>query len=344
MPGACPLPYAAAMRAIATLTLSFGLVAIPVKLYAATEAAAALRFKLMSRGGARLRQQYVEAEPADTDAADLEPASPPPAPPPPPQAPARTTGSARRAAAPPPPEEELDDEPDADPEPPPVVDRDQIVKGYEYEKGRFVLFTPAELKALQDGARDTIDIVGFTPAGAVDPLFYDKAYLLAPDRRGEKPYSLLLAALQQSGRCALAKWAWRGRQHVVEIRPAAGGLVLQQLLYAEEVRSVEALGFRLVDVSDAELALALQLVEQGAEETFDPSQYVDEEKQRILAAVDAKIAGKAVAPPRAEAAGGQVIDLMAALRSSLERSAPRKAVARARTATPAKKTASKGRR
>ena len=317
------------MRAIASLTLSFGLVSIPVKLYSATEAAAAVRFKLMSSGGARMRQQYV---------ADVEPdaveervsAEPPP--------PAKATRSTTRD-----PSVEEDTPAPTSPSKGPgqrigpaghdeaaagpaalythavVVERQDMVKGYEFEMGKFVLFSHAELKALQEGARDSIDIVSFIPAGAVDPVYYDKAYLLAPDKRGEKTYSLLLAALQRSRRCALGKWAWRSKQYAVEVRPADGGLVLQQLFYAEEVRSIAALSPKLVAVGEAELELALRLIEQGAQDAYDPTQFVDEEKQRILAAVDQKIAGREiVATAQEHGTRGQVIDLMAALRASLQ--------------------------
>ena len=210
-----------------------------------------------------------------------------------------------------------------------VVERDEIVKGYEFEKGRFVLFTPAELKALQEASRQTIDIVSFIPEHAVDPIYYDKAYFLAPDKRGEKPYSLLLAAMRRSERCALAKWAWRAKQYMVQIRPAEGGMVLQQLLYADEVRSLADLDVPLVDVKEPELKLALQLIEQISEAAYDPSQFVDEEKERILAAVERKIAGQqivATEPP--SPLGGQVIDLMAALRASLRTGTPKPVSAR----------------
>ena len=204
-----------------------------------------------------------------------------------------------------------------------------MVKGYEFEKGKFVLFTAEELKALAAGSRQTIDIVSFIPERAVDPIYYDKAYFLAPDKRGEKTYSLLLAAMRRSERCALAKWAWRAKEYVVQIRPAEGGMVLQQLLYADEVRSLADLDVPLVEVKEPELKLALQLIEQIAEDAYDPSQFVDEEKARILAAVERKIAGEQiVATERPAPIGGQVIDLMAALRASLRTDKPKPASAR----------------
>ena len=105
-----------------------------------------------------------------------------------------------------------------------VVARADMVKGYEFEKDHFVLFTPEELKALEEGSSPSIDIVAFIPEKGVDPIFYDKAYLLAPDKRGGKPYALLAEAMRSSGRCALAKWAWKGKQYVVQVRPVEDGL------------------------------------------------------------------------------------------------------------------------
>ena len=195
-----------------------------------------------------------------------------------------------------------------------------MVKGYEFEKDKFVLFTPEELKNLEEAGSHVIEIVAFIPEKSVDPLYYDKAYLLAPDKRGGKPYALLQRAMQDSGRCALAKWAWKAKQYVVQVRASDEGLVLQQLLYADEVRSFKELGIEHVDVSKDELKLALQLVDQIAEDEYDPTQFVDEEKQRVLAAIDQKIEGKQiVASAHAEdaAGGAQIIDLVSALQASL---------------------------
>ncbi|MBW8777821.1 MAG: Ku protein [Burkholderiales bacterium] len=211
-----------------------------------------------------------------------------------------------------------------------VVPRAEMVKGYEFEKGQFVLFTPDELKALEEGGSHLIEIVSFIPVASVDPTYYDKAYLLAPDKRGGKPYSLLQKALLESGQCALAKWAWKSKQYVVQIRATEEGLVLQQLLYASEVRSFKELNITPEAVSKPELQLALQLINQGVAETYDPAAFKDEERERVLAAIDEKISGgKVVAArhPEDEAAGGgQVIDLVAALQASLGK--PRTAAAR----------------
>jgi DNA end-binding protein Ku len=190
--------------------------------------------------------------------------------------------------------------------------------GSQFYTGRFHTRSQAALKALAEESRQTIDIVSFIPEGAVDPVCYDKAYYLAPDARGAKPYSLLRAAMRQSGRTARAKWAWRAKEYVVQIRPVAGGLVLQQLLYADEVRPIEALAIDMVEVGAAEMELALRLIEQTSEDAYHPERFVDEEKERILAAVEQKIAGQSVvARPVQPMPGAQVIDLVAALRASL---------------------------
>lgn len=252
-------------RSIASLTLSFGLVSIPVRLYSAAESAASVKFNLLAKDGSRLKQQYVS---------------------------------------------EKDQK---------VVARTDMVKGYEFEKDHFVLFSPEELKALEESSNPIIDIVAFIPEKAVNPIYYDKAYLLAPDKRGEKPYALLVEAMLKSGRCALAKWAWKSKQYVVQVRPTEEGLVLQQLFYADEVRSLKDLNIEKVTVSPAELQLALQLIDQISEEDYDPTKYEDEEKKRVLAAIEEKINGKQIiaVAHNEEPTSGQVIDLMEALKASL---------------------------
>jgi len=222
-----------------------------------------------------------------------------------------------------------------------VVARADMVKGYEFEKDKFVLFTPDELKALEEASSPAIEIMAFIPEKSVDPLYYDKAYLLAPDKRGGKPYALLTEAMRKSGRCALAKWAWKTKQYVVQVRPVEDGLVLQQLLYADEVRSLKDLSIDKVSVSDSELQLALQLIDQISEDGYDPTQYVDEEKQRVLAAIDEKISSgkEVVASAHHETPStAQVIDLMDALRASLSKKpAAAKTAARAEPAAEAPK-------
>src|SRR5512144_2593297 len=258
-----------AARSIASLTVSFGLVSIPVKLYSATEASRAISFNLLHKAcGSRLRQQYICAK------------------------------------------EEV------------LVPREDMVKGYEFAKGQYVMFTPDELKAMEEVGTHTAEITEFVPLEAVDPVYFDKAYYLAPDKGGNKPYALLASALRESKRCALGRWAARGKQYIVMIRPADGGLVMQQLLYAGEVRTMKDLEIPDTEVKPAELKLAQMLIEQQASDKFDPSQYTDEVRARIEAAVQKKVEGQEITLAEPQEGGGQVIDLMEALRASLEKKAP----------------------
>ena len=321
-----------AARSIASLSISFGLVSIPIKLYSATETSAAISFKLLGSDGSRLRQQYVADGPPPVMADEPMPAAATPVAPFRPQIVGRAAAAAVDAAAAPvariTPSKELSAPTprDAGVEAPGsrIVERSDMIKGYEFEKGKFVTFTPDELKALQEGARETIDIVSFIPERSVDPIYFDKAYYLAPDKRGGKPYSLLLEAMRTTGRCALAKWAFRSKEYVVQIRPTEGGLVLQQLLYSEEVRSIADLGIDLVVINEAELKLAQQLIQQISADSYEPGLFVDEEKKRILAVVEGKIAGQqVVAPAHSDLPfGGKVVDLVEALRASLAKPAP----------------------
>jgi DNA end-binding protein Ku len=255
-----------AARSLASLSLTFGLVSIPVKLYSATESGSGVSFNLMHACGSRVKQQYLCVK------------------------------------------ENI------------PVERAEMVKGYEFEKDRYVMFKPEELKALEESARHTIDIISFIPLETVDPIYYDKAYYLAPDKRGAKPYALLLEAMRESDRCALARWVWKGKQYVVQVRSAEDGLILQQLLYADEVRSMKDLDIEKANIEKAELQLALQLIGQISAEDYDPEAFKDDEKQRVLEAIDKQIAGKQIVfaeTPETTEGGGQVIDLMDALRASL---------------------------
>ena len=255
-----------AARSLASLSLTFGLVSIPVKLYSATESGSGVSFNLMHACGSRVKQQYLCVK------------------------------------------ENI------------PVERAEMVKGYEFEKDRYVMFKPEELKALEESARHTIDIISFIPLSTVDPIYYDKAYYLAPDKRGAKPYALLLEAMRESDRCALARWVWKGKQYVVQVRSAEDGLILQQLLYADEVRSMKELDIEKANIEKAELQLALQLIGQISADDYDPGAFKDDEKQRVLEAIDKKIAGKQIVfaeTPETTEGGGQVIDLMDALRASL---------------------------
>ncbi len=260
-----------APRAIASLTVSFGLVSIPVKLYSATEASHAISFNLLHKGcGSRLKQQYLCVK------------------------------------------EEV------------PVPREDMAKGYEFAKDQYVMFTPEELKALEEAGTHSAEIAEFVPIESIDPVYFDKAYYLAPDKGGAKPYALFARALRESRRCAIGRWAARGKQYIVMVRPIEEGLVMQQLLYAGEVRSISEIDIPKGEVKEAELKLAQQLIEQQTSEKFDPAPYVDEVRARIETAVQKKVDGQEITMAEEPEGGAQVIDLMEALRASLERKAPAK--------------------
>jgi DNA end-binding protein Ku len=256
-----------AARSIASLTIAFGLVAIPVKLYSATVSSERLRFNLLhAKDGSRLKQQYVCQEEQR------------------------------------------------------VVGREEIVKGYEFAKDQYVMFTPEELKALEEAGTHSVDVAQFVPLAAVDPVYFERTYYMAPDQGGAKPFTLFVTALRDSGRCAVGRWASHGRDHAVILRPIDNALALHQLHFAPEVQSVSALGVESTKVRDAELKLARQLIEQQSADTFDPGAFPDEVKARVEEAIQRKVEGRqvTVAEPRPGPAGN-VVDLMSALKASLER-------------------------
>lgn len=222
-----------------------------------------------------------------------------------------------------------------------VVERDDMVKGYEFAKDRYVVFTTEELKELEEKASQTIEITEFVPVIEVDPVYYDKVYYLGPDKGGDKPYMLLAKAMHESGRVAIGKYAARGKQFIVMVRPTADDrLVMQQLHYADEVRSAKDIDVGKAEVKEQELKLALQLIDQIAVETFDPTRYEDEVRDRIKEHIDRKIAGEEIQVADGERPQAQIIDLMDALKASLGEKAPAAPVAKraARTQTAAAKS------
>jgi DNA end-binding protein Ku len=253
-------------RSIASLTISFGLVAIPVKLYSATVSAERISFNLLrQKDGSRVKQQYVAV--ADGQ----------------------------------------------------LVERSEMVKGYEFAKDQYVMFSTEEMKALEDTSSAAIDIGQFVPLDSVDPVYFDGTYYLAPDKGGTKPYTLLATALRKARQCAVGRWISRGKEHIIVIRPIEDGLAMHQLHFQAEIRAFKDLGVEPAPVSDAEMKLAEQLVEHLKAKKFDPNEYVDEFKARVEAAIKEKIEGQEVtlATAPASPSTGNVIDLMAALRASL---------------------------
>lgn len=196
------------------------------------------------------------------------------------------------------------------------VEREDMVKGYEFAKDRYVTFSGEELKALEEISSQTIDIAEFVPEAGVDPVYYDRAYLLGPGKGGAKAYRLLATALERSGKAALARYAARGKQYLVLIRPRSGRLVMQQLYHADEVRALDEVPIEDVELKDPELQLALRLVEQSSSDAFHPERYEDAVKKRVAEAIERKVQGQEiqVSAPEPQA---RVIDLMEALKASL---------------------------
>ena len=199
-----------------------------------------------------------------------------------------------------------------------VVPKEEIVKGYEFAKDQYVLFTSEELEVVEAPKSDEIEIVTFVPADTVGRLFFNKAYYLGPDKGGARAYRLLAAALRESGRVAIAKHATRGKQYIVMVRPHEEGLLMEQLYYAEEIRSFEEVPLEDGEVNEAELALARQLIDQATSDAFDPSQFKDEVRDRTLELIEQKIQGQEITAAPVEESKTKIIDLMAALKASIE--------------------------
>jgi DNA end-binding protein Ku len=191
------------------------------------------------------------------------------------------------------------------------------VKGYEFAKDQYVILTPEELKALEEKATSTIDVIEFVPLANVDREYLEKVYYLGPDKGGDRAYRLLAAALKETGRAALGQYAARGQQHLVLLRPLNGVLVMEQLHYADEVRPTTEVTIPPGEVKDAELKLAKQLIDQTSNETFEPNKYKDTVRERVLDTIQRKIDGQDITGDVAPSSDTKMLDLMEALKASL---------------------------
>ena len=220
-----------------------------------------------------------------------------------------------------------------------TIDRTETVKGYEFARGQYVLFSEEELKMLEEKSTQTIDITEFLPATEIDPIYFSKAYYLGPDKGGDRAYTLLSKALQETGRWALAKYAARGKQYLTVLRPLGKGLILQQLYYPNEIRSIDELDLGEAIVKESELKMAIQLAEMGATEEFHPENYRDEQTEKTREMIQRKIDGEEITSLDVQEPRAQVIDLMEALRASLGGSRPTAATTsgNTRSAKPAAK-------
>ncbi len=259
-------------RSIATATISFGLVSVPVNVYSSSESKASVSFNMLHKKcNGRLKQQYIC--PRDNNE---------------------------------------------------IVTRDDTVKGYEFAKDQYVVLTPEELKALEEKATSTIDIVEFVPLTSVSREYVSKCYYLGPDKGGDRAYRLLAAALQESGKAALGQYAARGQQHLVLLRPQDNRLVMEQLHYSDELRPTSEVPVPEGDVKDTELKLALMLIDQTATEVFEPSKYKDTVRERVLETIQRKVDGQNIITEEVAGGGEKIIDLMEALKASLAKAKPEK--------------------
>ena len=198
-----------------------------------------------------------------------------------------------------------------------VVEKDEVGKGYEFSKGQYVLFSAEEIKALDEKATNSIDIAEFVPLARVDRIYLDKVYYLGPDKGGDRAYRLLVAALEDTGRAAVGQYSARGKQHLVLVRPMGDVLVMEQLHYHADIRSPADVPRPDTPVKDGELALARQLIQQTAVEEFRPEAYRDQVRERVLEAIQRKVAGQDITAEPSEAPETKIIDLMDALKASL---------------------------
>lgn len=202
-----------------------------------------------------------------------------------------------------------------------IVTRDETVKGYEFAKDQYVVLSPEELKALEEKATSTIDVIEFVPLDQVDREYLEKVYYLGPDKGGDRAYRLLAAALKESGKAALGQYAARGQQHLVLLRPLNGRLVMEQLHYSDEVRPTSEVTIPEGDVKDAELKLALMLIDQTSNENFEPTKYKDTVRERVMETIQKKVEGQDITTgANIETGGDKIIDLMEALKASLAKS------------------------
>jgi DNA end-binding protein Ku len=219
-----------------------------------------------------------------------------------------------------------------------VVPREDIVKGYEFAKDQYVLFEAEELKALEAAATHTIDIVEFLKADQIERRYLDKVYYLGTDKGGARAYKLLAMVLVETGRVAIGKYAARGKQYLVMVRPMENGLVMEQLHYPDELRAFSEVPVEDATVKPAELKLATQLVEQAASDKFEPQNYKDEVRERMLALIQRKVEGEDITLAPTAEPEHKIIDIMEALKASLAAGNTRKP---AQAAEPAEKKVAK---
>jgi DNA end-binding protein Ku len=267
--------------------ISFGMVSIPVKMYSTVDSTKGIRFNMLRKDGARLKQQYV----------------------------ASTDGK--------------------------LVEREDRVKGYEFAKGQFVLFTNEEIKAMDAISTNEIHIEEFVPADQISAVYVEKVNFLGPDKGAARSYHLLAEAMRTTGKSALAKYSTRGKSYLVMIHPLDDGLIMIQLRHQEEMRSFKDVEVPDAEIQEDELALAIQLVEQVSSDQFEPEKYTDEVRQHVLEMIDRKVNGQEFVVSPEEQPEAKIIDIMEALKASLKVKGAGKAAGKTSSAKKAKKAPKK---
>jgi DNA end-binding protein Ku len=207
------------------------------------------------------------------------------------------------------------------------VDPDEVVRGFEIEKGRYVPIEDEDLDRLDIELTHSIDICDFVDLDEIDPIYFRKAYYLLPDDGAEKPYRLLVQALEETGKVGVAKVVIRNKQHLAALRPYEGLLLLETMYYADEVRKPESVDGK-AKLQKAEVEMARSLVE-NLSDSFDPGKYDDTYRKELLDLIRAKAKGKKLPEPEPEEEG-EVVDLMAALRESVKETQKKRKPARKR--------------
>ncbi|MDA8211157.1 MAG: Ku protein [Clostridia bacterium] len=198
------------------------------------------------------------------------------------------------------------------------VPMEEIVRGYEYQKGKYVIIAEEDLENLPAATTRAVEILDFVDLAEIDPLYYDKSYYLAPNDGGQKAYALLKKAMEDTGKIAIAKVVIRSKQSLAAIRVHEDALVMETMFFPEEIRSAKLLpelNYK-ADLHDNELKMAISLINNLAA-SFEPEKYTDEYRAALMEVIQAKIAGEEVTVP-AQAPAGKVVDLMEALKASIQ--------------------------
>jgi DNA end-binding protein Ku len=197
-----------------------------------------------------------------------------------------------------------------------VVERSEIVKGYEYRKNEYVVIEPEEIKKIEPKTAKTMEILEFVKSSEVDPVYFESSYYMMPEEAGRRPYALLTKALEESEYVAIAKLTMHNREYTVFLRPHEGGLMLHTMYYEEEVRKVEGFGAPDVELKDAEVKVAHQLIEALATE-WEPEKFHDDFQENLKKLIQTKLEGGEIAEVEKPKRPAPVVDLMAALKESL---------------------------